>query len=102
MLLQRLERIIARRDCHRTRLMGLGTGDIPRRIADDEDPLRSNIVAQEGTRALLGDGHQGIAIAGVTAISADPKIVPDIKRLQLQLRPHGKISRQEAQNDIRP
>src|SRR5207244_1958322 len=63
--------------------------------------LRRNRMSKYGLRALLRNRHQGIAVDVIATVGPEAKIVPDAKRLQLELRAHSEIARQQSQHNVR-
>src|SRR5262245_50942167 len=98
---QLLNRVIPRCHCYGVSTVGMGAGDVTWGIANDKRLLRGNHVPQEGVHPLLGNWHQDITIMVVAAIGTQPKIMPDPKRLELELRAHGEIARQEPEDKVR-
>ena len=79
----------------------MGAGDVTGGITDDKCLLRRNRVPQESVCPLLRNRYQNITIMVVATIGTQLKIMPDMKRLELELRAHGEITRQQPEHKVR-
>ena len=99
-LAQLVGREPARCDTNRHRSDGARTRNIMRRIADDENARRLDVVQAAVSRAFDRKRHEIVAVGGIIAKRAALEVPPQIKMLELDASAFLKVAGQKTEQHI--